>query len=80
MGRVVYAYRLTGPSLLQGMELGLSFEVGQIREVVEDSRHRGTLRSNALFLAVDTPVGPLYFGVGHAASGSNAVYLFLGQP
>jgi NTE family protein len=80
MGRLVYAYRLTGPSLLQGMELGLSFEVGQIREVVEDSRHRGTLHSNALFLAVDTPVGPLYFGVGHAASGSNAVYLFLGQP
>ncbi|EYC49779.1 NTE family protein [Hylemonella gracilis str. Niagara R] len=80
MGRLVYAYRLTGPGLLQGMELGLSYEVGQIREVVEESRHQGTLRSNALFLAVDTPVGPLYFGVGHAASGSNAVYLFLGQP
>ncbi|MDF3822937.1 patatin-like phospholipase family protein [Leptospira sp. 96542] len=80
MGRLVYAYRLTGPGLLQGMELGLSFEAGRIRDVVEDSRRQGTLRSNALFLAVDTPMGPLYFGVGHAASGSNAVYLFLGQP
>ncbi|WP_242671283.1 patatin-like phospholipase family protein [Hylemonella gracilis] len=80
MGRLVYAYRLTGPSLLQGMELGLSVEAGRVREVVEESRHQGTLRSNALFLAVDTPVGPLYFGVGHATSGSNAVYLFLGPP
>lgn len=80
MGRLVYAHRLTGPGLLQGMELGLSAEAGRIRDVLQDPDNRGTLRSQAVFLAVDTPVGPLYFGLGHASSGSTAAYLFLGQP
>ncbi|MGJ4748443.1 hypothetical protein ACQV5M_18935, partial [Leptospira sp. SA-E8] len=80
MGRLVYAYRITSPGLLQGMELGLSAEVGQVRSEVADLENSGLLHSNAVFLGVDTPVGPLYFGIGHAASGSTAVYLFLGQP
>ena len=33
-----------------------------------------------LHLAVDTPVGPLYLGLGVSASGSSAAYLFLGLP
>jgi NTE family protein len=80
MGRLVYAYRLTGPGLLQGMELGLSAEAGQIRDVLQDPDNRGTLRSHAAYLAVDTPVGPLYLGLGVSASGSSAAYLFLGLP
>ena len=80
MGRLVYAYRLTGPGMLQGMELGLSAEAGQIRDVLQDPANRGTLRSNAVYLAVHTPVGPLYLGLGNSASGSTAAYLFLGLP
>lgn len=80
LARLVYAYRLSGPGLLQGMELGLSAEAGRVRDVLQDPDHHGTLRSHAAYLAVDTPVGPLYLGVGVSASGSSAAYLFLGLP
>jgi len=29
---------------------------------------------------VDTPLGPLYLGFGHASRGFNSWYLFLGRP
>jgi NTE family protein len=40
----------------------------------------GLLKSAAAFVAVDTPVGPLYLGYGWAADGSRSGYLYLGRP
>jgi NTE family protein len=40
----------------------------------------GLLKSASVFLGLDTPVGPLYLGYGHAADGNSAAYLYLGRP
>ena len=39
-----------------------------------------TRHGNAIYLAVDTPLGPVYLGYGRASSANQAVYLFLGLP
>jgi NTE family protein len=33
-----------------------------------------------VFGAVDTPIGPLYLGLGFAADGNRSAYLYLGRP
>ena len=38
------------------------------------------LRGNAVFLAVDTPIGPVYLGHGRAGTGEHATYFYLGLP
>jgi NTE family protein len=80
-GRLVYNYRLSGPGLLDGMYLGASVEAGRIGDLkvagASDSKPR---RGNSLYFALDTPVGPLYLGMGWADGGNRAAYLFLGQP
>jgi NTE family protein len=78
-GRLVYNYRLSGPGFLEGLFVGVSAEAGRIGRTLAgepaDVRH-----GNSIFLAVDTPIGPLYLAYGRATSANQAVYLFLGQP
>jgi NTE family protein len=40
----------------------------------------GVLKSGSLFVAIDSPIGPLYLAYGRAAGGHYAYYLFLGKP
>jgi NTE family protein len=40
----------------------------------------GQLKSMALFLASDSPIGPAYLGYGHAADGTSSFYFYLGRP
>ena len=40
----------------------------------------GIRRSVKDFTVYDTPVGPLYLGVGFAADGNRSAYLYLGRP
>jgi NTE family protein len=80
LGRVVYTYRLATPGLLDGAYVGASAEVGRISEGIGSPGVDGTLRSNALFLAADTPLGPVYVGVGFAAGGRRIGYVYLGFP
>jgi NTE family protein len=40
----------------------------------------GTLFSGALFVGADTPIGPIYLGIGTASGGHSSAYLFLGRP
>jgi len=67
-------------SLLEGIYAGASLEVGRVGKPLLPDNEQGLLRSAALFLGVDTPIGPLYLGYGHANHGFNAFYLFLGRP
>ncbi len=80
MARLIYAYRVTAPGLLDGMHLGVSAEAGRITGALNSVDSPGTLFSNAAFLAVDTLLGPVYLGYGHAGRGQSAVYLYLGMP
>ena len=85
-GRLIYNYRIAGPGLLEGVSLGVSAETGRIDHVltatsagVTTSSSR-TLYGNAVYLAVDTPLGPIYLAYGRASSANQAFYLFLGLP
>jgi NTE family protein len=78
--RLLYYKRLARGSLLDGVYGGVSLEVGQVLRPLVPGNEQGTLRSAALLLAVDTPVGPLNFGYGRVDRGYSSWYLFLGRP
>jgi NTE family protein len=79
-GRIVYTRRLVRSNFLDGVYAGLSLELGRVRRPLIPANEQGILQSAALLLGVDTPVGPLYLGFGHANHGFNSLYLFLGRP
>lgn len=79
-GRLVYHHRLARWSLLEGMYGGFSLEIGRFGKPLVPGSPEGTLKSGALFVGMDSPVGPLYLGYGRAVDGNSSVYLFLGRP
>jgi NTE family protein len=79
-GRAVYTYKMQAQRLFEGSYAGLSLEAGHLSDPLVPGGVSGTLKSGALFVAIDTPVGPLYLGYGRAAGGSSAAYFYLGRP
>lgn len=78
--RLMYYNRLARWSLLDGVYAGFSLEAGRMRQNLLPGNDLGTLYAGSLLLGIDTPLGPLYFGYGHATQGFNSFYLFLGRP
>ncbi|WP_298931602.1 patatin-like phospholipase family protein [uncultured Ramlibacter sp.] len=78
--RIFYYNRLARFSFLDGVYGGVSLEVGRVGRPLIPNNEQGTLRSAALLLGVDTPLGPLYLGYGRADRGYNSLYLYLGRP
>jgi NTE family protein len=79
-GRIVYAYKLAEQRLFEGAYAGASLEAGRMDQPLVPGSPTGLLKSAAAFVAVDTPIGPLYLGYGWAADGSRSGYLYLGRP
>ncbi len=79
-GRLVYGHQITKLPLLQGVFGGFSLEAGQVDNPLIESNTSGLIRAASVFLATDTPIGPVYLGLGHAEGGNTALYLFLGIP
>ncbi len=79
-GRAVYYYKLATQRFFEGAYAGFSLEAGHLSSPLVPGGVEGTLKSGALFVAVDTPVGPVYLGYGRAAGGSSAAYFYLGRP
>jgi NTE family protein len=79
-GRLVYSHRLTRQTLFEGTHAGFSLEAGRLEDPLVPGGTSGTLRSGAVFLGIDTPVGPLYVGYGKASGGSTSAYFYLGRP
>jgi NTE family protein len=59
--------------------LGASFEVGNTYVHRADLGWGSARKDVALFLGLDTFLGPLYIGSGYDQSGNSAYYLFLGR-
>lgn len=59
---------------------GFSVEAGRVGGPLLPSGSTGLLTAGSIFVATDTPVGPVYLGFGHARGGNNAVHLYLGAP
>jgi len=79
-GRLVYYNRLARQTLLEGFYAGLSLEAGRVRGPLVAGNPEGLLKSAALFLGFDSPLGPLYFAYGRTSDGLSSIYLFLGRP
>lgn len=79
-GRAVYAHRIAGAPVLKGLFGGFSLEAGRVNDPLLPGSPGGTLTAASAFLATDTPVGPVYLGIGQARGGQGALYLYLGVP
>ena len=58
---------------------GASLEVGNVYKRLDGTPARGVLVGGALFLAVDSKIGPVYLAYGLSEGGRSAVYLYLGS-
>jgi NTE family protein len=58
---------------------GLSLEVGNVYKRLDGTPATGVLVGGALFLAVDSKIGPVYLAYGRSEGGRSAVYLYLGS-
>jgi len=79
-GRVAYMYKLMDVPLLEGLYAGVSGEVGHYGSAVIEGNPTGTLYSGAAFLALDSPIGPIYLGYGVGSGSNRSAYFFLGRP
>ncbi len=78
--RIVYYNKLVRQSLLEGVYAGMSLEAGRVGGPLVPGSPTGLLKSASIFLALDSPVGPLYLAYGRATAGVYSFYLFLGKP
>ncbi len=79
LGTLQFNYPLA--QLLQyPLFVGGSVEAGQIWQRGQTPSFERTIFGGSLYTALDTPLGPIYFGLGLAENGQEAVFLRLGQP
>ncbi|MFY9511423.1 MAG: patatin, partial [Rubrivivax sp.] len=77
------AERIIGrlPLGLRGdMRLGLALEAGKMGLPYTETRRTGWLNSAVLYLGGETPLGPVFLGVGRSSSGATNAYLSIGTP
>ena len=79
LGTLQFNYPLA--QLLQyPLFVGGSFEAGQLWRRGESAAFDRTIFGGSIYTALDTPIGPIYFGLGLAEEGQEAVFFRLGQP
>ena len=59
---------------------GGTLEAGNVWDLGDDMGFDDLRYSASIFVGADTPIGPVYFAVGHSDSGDNAVYFYVGNP
>jgi NTE family protein len=82
LGTAQLQYRLTQPMPLLGLSViaGLSLEAGQMRHPITEPTLTGTLQSYGVYLATNTPLGPIYVGYAESPESRGRFYFFLGTP
>lgn len=80
LGRAIFYHRLSevAPIINVPVYIGGSLEVGNAWRSLDDVGFGSLRTAGSLFVAVDTPIGPLAFASG-LSRGSGAVYLILGR-
>ena len=84
-GRLIYRRKVANVPLFEGVQVGASLEAARLRPLVPIWRGQPfsgdlTVVAGSVFVAVDSPLGPLFLGFGYESSRNLAVYLFLGRP
>jgi NTE family protein len=76
---LAYYRRLNQLDLLRAYA-GFTLEAGNVWDLSENVGFDDLRYSASIFLGADTPIGPVYFAVGHSDGGDNAIYFYLGNP
>jgi NTE family protein len=79
-GRLVYYRKLSKAVMTEGVYAGGSLEVGRFGGPLVPGSPNDVVTSGSLFLAADTPLGPLYIAYGMGEDGNRCTYFFLGRP
>jgi NTE family protein len=79
-GRVMYYHRIMQGSLFEGAYGGFSLEAGKVGNPLVPGSPEGLLKSIAIFVGADSPIGPMYWGYGRAKDGNSSLYFYLGRP
>jgi len=79
-GRVMYYHRILRSSIFEGAYSGFSLEASRIGDPLVPGNSEEWLRSASVFLAADSPIGPMYLGYGRAEDGNSSFYFYLGRP
>ncbi len=76
---LTYLYRLA-PGSLFPLYAGASIHAANAWREYAGVSLDGILRGESLLLGAETPLGPLYLGLGHGSSGRHVIYFTLGKP
>ena len=76
---VTYYRRFTDLKILPAY-IGTSLEYGNVWQEKRDISLGGGLLNGSIFLGSDTPIGPLYVGLGFGEGGKRTGFLYLGSP
>ncbi|HEY8329864.1 MAG TPA: patatin-like phospholipase family protein, partial [Pseudomonas sp.] len=79
-GRVMYYHRILEGSIFEGAYTGFTLEATRIGNPLVPGNTDDWLRSAAIFIAADSPLGPVYLGYGQAEDGNSSFYFYLGRP
>lgn len=80
LGEAIYMVKVKRLSPLVGRNLyaGVSFEAGNAWRERSDMSTGDLIYAGSVFIGVDSSIGPIYIGFGHAEGGQNALYFSLG--
>ena len=79
LASLVFFRRLNEVRLLP-VYAGFTLEAGNVWNTSSDVALDDLRYSASLFLGAESPLGPLYFAVGHSDNGDSAVYFYVGNP
>jgi len=78
-GRLIYSYQLDRGGFFKGAYLGGSLEYGRVRDPVVTTNPTDWQTGGSIFVAVDTPLGPVYLAYGMATGGNRSAYFYVGR-
>lgn len=59
--------------------LGISVEYGNVWVSKDDINHDNSILGNSVFIGLDSPIGPVLFGVGFTENGDSNIYAKVGK-
>lgn len=79
-GRLIYNWRIASPGLFDGVFVGASLEAGRVGNEIGTLNTSETRQGRSLYLAADSPLGPIHLAYGRGSRDRQAIYFFIGQP
>jgi NTE family protein len=79
LGTLVYYHTLTDVKFAKTYA-GATLEAGNVWNYSSDIALDDLRYSASLFVGAETPIGPVYFAVGHSDNGDSAAYFYVGNP